>query len=151
MSWQSKVAKEGNTFEQDVDTMLKELGYTPIKIYQRKGLPVKDPLGKIDRLYPDTVVAGELIYTIPITGGRHLEGRLHANKVVLADGWHWHNRTTDDDRDRKRKDELYIAAGFWVVHISDHWFSSEKKKAEVKPLIDAAMKSLNKVEDKLAT
>ena len=45
--WQDKVLREGNSFEQDVDTMLKELGYTPIKIYQRKGMPVNDPNGKI--------------------------------------------------------------------------------------------------------
>lgn len=72
-------------------------------------------------------------------------------EVVLADGDYWHARTQSDDRDRKRKDELYVAVGFWVVHISDHWFKSKAKREEVRPLFDAAMKSLNKVEDKLAT
>ena len=143
MSWQSKVAKEGNTFEQDVDIMLKELGYTPIKIYQRKGLSVKDPNGKIDRLYPDSLVKVVIL---------RLDGLgIILNKVVLADGWYWHNKNTRDDRDRRRKDELYVAAGFWVVHVSDHWFKSESKKAEVRPMLDEAMKSIKKVEDYLAT
>ena len=142
MSWQSRTQKEGNSFEQDVDSMLKELGYVPIKKYQHQGLPVKDPLGKIDRLYPDTFIA------TTVHNGPFME---IVAKVVLADGWHWHNKTTDDDRGRKRKDELYVAAGFWVVHISDHWFKSEAKKAEVRPLLDAAMKSTKKVEDYLAT
>ena len=36
-------------------------------------------------------------------------------------------------------------------NLSDHWFKSKKKKAEVKPLLDAAMKSTKKIEDYLAT
>ena len=169
--WQDKVLREGNSFEQDVDTMLKELGYTPIKIYQRKGMPVNDPNGKIDRLYPDSMVQVVFQQTIPndlkvgepyyLDGGwgsslveldpKHLQVNIVANKVILADGWEWHNKNLHDDRERKRKDELYVAAGFWVVHISDHWFKSKKKKAEVKPLLDAAMKSTKKIEDYLAT
>ena len=151
--WQDNVQKAGNSFEQDVDTMLKGLGYVPIKIYQRKGLPVKDPLGKIERLYPDTFVQVELPRPITQTlmPAISVIPRSIVHKVVLANGWYWHNKTSDDDRERNRKNELYVAAGFYVVCISDHWFKSEAKKAEVKPLLDAAMKSTKKVEDYLAT
>ena len=146
--WQDKVLREGNSFEQDVGTMLRELGYRPFTDLQRKGIEVKDPNGKITRLYPDMLCINVAVRT-DMGNGIILNGLVP--KLILADGWEWHNKNLHDDRERKRKDELYVAAGFWVVHISDHWFKSKKKKAEVKPLLDAAMKSTKKIEDYLAT
>lgn len=68
-------------------------------------------------------------------------------KVVLFDGWDVHNRTKDDDRETKRENSLYVAAGYRVVRVGDTWMANLERTEKLKPLLKAAMLSAKPVED----
>ena len=126
MPWQDKVPKSDTSIEKDLDEMVTALGFRPEKL--KDGIPVEHP--RIKRLYPDSVVYVE-----------DKDGFGMLKKVLLADGHLWHNRKLSQDLDTKRKDELYVAAGWYVIHVGDFWFSNEKRKAELRPQLGRALVS----------
>ena len=141
MSWQTRTKKEGTKPELQLDEMLVSLGYEPLKRYQHEGVVVDDPNGDIRRLYPDTVVE----VPDPEFMRPFLQGAKH--KVVLMQGNHWHDRTQSQARDTKKKVQMYVSAGFYVVLVSDWWFANEARKLRLRPMLDEALKSGRWIED----
>jgi hypothetical protein len=68
-------------------------------------------------------------------------------KVILFDGWDVHNRTKNDDRETKRENSLYNAAGYSVVRVGDTWMANLKRTERLKPMLRAAIFSAELVVD----
>ena len=134
MRWEDRVPRSDTGLELDGDELLVSLGFVPRTLPD--GVPVQHRT--IRRLYPDRVVDVPAVSGFPPLPAM--------TKVVLFDGWHWHNRTHHQEVDSALKDGLYVAAGYFVVHVGDWWFKNESNKERLQPLLVEALRSGRPVE-----